>query len=407
MSSRTEPRGDELDELVVEARRRAGEMAARRAALREDVLKRVVRWQWASFESKLHRFEPLVREREDFRSRKLLPGPPGEYEHAEQYGYDERGRIVVARETHNPARSSPYREELIRHHDQLVESWTYWSNGEPLWVRLFRSDEHGRLRFAAEAGVDDSLHTEIYLWEGDRAVEIRSVSDSPAHGGITMREVEEVEYDDAGHAAAIYSTWQSSEGSRDRHIVWRARSAGPSAATLARRIGESLRAHLVQAVRAGVPFAPWAAVLYYGDEQPLRHGSLVITGAAVREHFEAQTREAGDDEWARLALWNPAEWLSSDIPDVRQFWFDELASDLSDLIAEYEAMLAGEDEVHSDGVKIIRRVAKRLYADLSEALDVAPGFVAYPLDLELTELPKGLKAIVPRDVFAGYEDLLP
>lgn len=167
--------------------------------------------------------------------------------------------------------------------------------------------------------------------------------------------------------------------------------------------------HLLEAVRQTVTFAPWAAVVYYDPDRPL-HGSLVLAGENVRRRYEPAARAATDgDDWARLALWNPAEWLSGDSADAHEISFDDLAADLSDLIADYETTRAGHDDADGDeaAVRLIRRIAKRLYADLPQAVDVATDFVAYPLDLELTELPKGLKATVPRDVFTTYTDVLP
>lgn len=194
MPSPTEDDQHELAELVAEARRRASDMTARRrrhrTALRRAALARVVRWQWATEESQLHRLEPLVREREDLRSRKLLDEPPDD-QHVEEYGYDANGRIVIARDAHNPGRRSRYREELISHHERRVDSWTYWSDGEPLWASIFENDEEGRLRHVVQADTDGSLHTETYIWDGNRVKEVHRANDSRVHR-LRTREVEEV-----------------------------------------------------------------------------------------------------------------------------------------------------------------------------------------------------------------------
>jgi len=159
-------------------------------------------------------------------------------------------------------------------------------------------------------------------------------------------------------------------------------------------------------VRGTVTFVPWSAVLYYHDERPL-HGALVVAGANVRDHFKLAVREAPGEASVRLAFWNPAEWLSCGLDDVRQLPLGELARDLSDLIADYEAKLASDDDDPSAAVKLIRRTAKRLYADLSGALEVTDDFGVYPVDDELTEVSQRIRATVPRDVVAGYTTLLP
>jgi hypothetical protein len=396
--------GDELAQLRAEAQLRAADMAGRRIALREDALSHVVRWQWATDESQLHRLEPMVREREDLRAAKLLAQPSGYYE---EYGYDARGRLVVARDGRNIHYHPRYREHLIRHDQRQVAGWTYWSDGEPLWATIFRRDEEGRMRHVVRAGIGGFVHSETYTWQGGRLRAIHHASDGgPAYPGVWRHEVEEVEYDAAGRPTAIYSSWQTRDDSQDRRVVWRSRAAGPSSATLARRVGESMRMHLLSAARSMVAFVPWAAVLYYHHERPL-HGSLVVAGADVRDHFTKAVHAAAGDKSARRALWNPAEWLSCGLDDVRQLSLDELAWDLSDLIADYEVKLAGADDDSSAAVKLVRRTAKHLYADLSGALEVTDDFVAYPLDHGLTEIPQAIKATVPRDVLEGYAALLP
>jgi len=135
-------------------------MAARRAALREDALAHVVRWQWATDESQLHRLEPMLRERETLRPAKLLAEPIGYHE---EYGYDARGRIVVARDGRNIHYKPRYREHLIWHGERQVDSWTYWSDGEPLWATIFTNDEEGRMRYMVRADING-----FGLSEGDR-----------------------------------------------------------------------------------------------------------------------------------------------------------------------------------------------------------------------------------------------
>jgi hypothetical protein len=402
--SPTELGDDELASLLAEAQRRAAGMAARRLALREDALARVVRWQWATDESQLHRLEPMFRQREALRAAKLLATPSGYYE---EYGYDARGRIVVARDGRNIHYKPRHREHLIWHHERRVDSWTYWSDGEPLWVTIFTDDEEGRMRYMVRADIDGFVHTEIYTWDGGRLTSIRHASDGgPAYEGAWEREVDEVEYDAAGRPAAIYSTSQARDASRPRRVIWRSRSAGPSSATLARRVGESMRLHLLSAVRDTVTFVPWSAVLYYDDERPL-HGALVVAGANVRDHFKLAAREAAGEASVRLAFWDPAEWMSCGLDDVRRFPLDELARDLSDLIADYEARLAGEADDPRAAAKVIRDTGRRLYADLSNGLEVTEDFVAYAVDHRLTEISQRIKTAVPREVWVTYGALLP
>jgi hypothetical protein len=170
---------------------------------------RVRHWRWAPAGSELHWLEPLWHERHGDKPARLLDVEPTGPQ-ADRYGYDERGRILIA-----------FRRPLPGN-ERAVECFDYETDGV-IWA--VRYSEDGRMQVVRRAQVEHDVVVEVlayqvliplgdrirmrceaYTWDAGRLLRIdREAGDWTDAGWVAGPQQSYVlEYDAAGELAGTY-----------------------------------------------------------------------------------------------------------------------------------------------------------------------------------------------------------
>jgi hypothetical protein len=319
-----------------------------RDALEAEAEARVRRWVWTTHNSVRWRFEPLYGERTGESPGRILAAPPDRLRDVDAYGYDEQGRLVLARLYRGAVGDD---DIVVAEHDGS-RTWTSFfdTRGGVIRVGLVDRDDDARVtavtEYQEEWG-DATWWQHRFVWHDGRVTEIHKLTpDAPTP------ERRDVEYDEHGDLMGI----------RLGDIYEYRRPEGG--------VGSALR-RFQQALPTAVDLAlgdrrPFALALLYDAEQPIP--PTLIAGS--RADFEADP--------------NPAEWEGPELP----LPFGALAIEVGVL-----AGAVGREEAEDEARAALNRAAKRLNREPPEAL--ADGGVVFAVDVHLEHLDENLRAALP------------
>jgi hypothetical protein len=352
-----------MDDAIAELRRRWEVAEGRRDALEAEAEARVRRWVWTTSNSVRWRFEPYYGERNGLSPGRILTSAPERLEEVDAYGYDEEGRLALARLYRRPAG----RYDVVAFEHEGPRTWTTFVNerGGRVRVGLVEHGDDGRLSAVIEYQEDLSGEAtwweERYVWDGGRLTEIHKRSDEqgavePERAARLAGERELLEYDKHGALTAIRSAWG--------HVYRRPET---DIRTVLRRFEQALPAAVDLALARAGDLRPFALALLYDAEKPIPPTLWV----GSRDDIEAGL--------------NPAEW---DGP--------ELSLPLEPLGIEVGVLAGaiGREEAEEDARSALNRAVKKLNRSPPEAWGDDPPIV-FAVDLELEHLAQNLREAVP------------
>lgn len=396
------------------------ELVETREQIRTEVERRVVDKAWGSVVGGWERPEPLYAERSRFPNGRLSKKRPPSLAGVKEYGYDDRERVVLAREFNIPmeqagdgwARREPEvpfdvaNDEYFVYLDDGAESYRFQSQwlveGRDFtrrWVVQLAQvnrhwlDESGRVtRYDTYRGPDHGVWESEryeYLADGQLArVYVGTWSSRTKGPRVADLLQEELTYDEAGKLAAIRDVLQD-------EVIWR---RPPKTLAPAKQLVEDA---LVTAV------AEWARE--HWPAEPVFALGLGATGAfpyqPVPGFLTVAERDAilaeGDDEFGvGLSLWNPADYSTFD---------PEFEPDESAEFAEALRLLRQEAELTDDETsspKLLGQVAARLAALDWDGHARGEDFVVFAIDMEIEsegQIATALRRSAPKETVKEFK----
>lgn len=340
------------------------------ARLKREGERAVVRWVWATgpLEDRL----PVVVPGTEGSVGEVLPRPPRKKAGAYEIGFDAAGRRVVVRR-HTPFEDAVI-ETFVTHGDGEVTEWAF--EAYPKVPSRVRRYVYEGARLVSYASVSPRGSTDAsYTYEGDRLVEVRRRTERDEI--VTTR----LAYDAGGTLVRVSEVPRGGSGS----VVYE-RAARPLAPSL-EEMGRLLVGAIPELVgRLGVAKADpaFGLLLAYDAESPtsVLPPMLGIGLESERARWAKRARRSAEELWAPDAL--------ASFQDER-LDFDERVTTLGREIGQHLRKKATTEPAR----KLLVEVAKALCArDWSKTFPVTKDFVVYPLDLEMADLARNMKAIL-------------
>lgn len=388
--------------------------------LRAEAEGRVVDREWGEPYGSWERPEPLYAERTEIPKGRLRRKRPRSLSGWKEYGYDEHGRVVLAREfsvagdvvddvfvpREPEVPADLVSDEYFVYGDRFAESYRFesgWIVEGPeftrrWWVRL-AAIAHQRLNAEGVLiGYDQYLGPFVsdgetmaggWIWERykyrpDGQVDrVFSRADQDAAAGSVQPWVYEMTYDDAGKLTVVRDATAD-------WTVWRRppKSLKPAVSLLE----DALVGRVAEWARSNWPTEP-AFALGLGSSLAIPY--TVLPGIVTVRERDAWLEEDG----VALRVWNPAEYATQ----APGFELTEPAD-----VVEAERLLRQEAELTDDeqsAAKLLGRVAKRLAGLDWSAFPRADDFVVFAMDWEIedqADIEQALRRSVPSDTVRSF-----
>jgi hypothetical protein len=377
-----------------EVEARFQELPSRYRSLRQACEANVVSWRWASDD--LYDPRPLHFETHGYKKGRLLKQPPKKPASKIEYGFGADGLIHVARQHIRfdgyPDRLWFYETFYVRGKDEIeVTHFDYHPDKDPIFYGIGRYED-GRMRHW-RVRAREGIGRDTYTWEGEKVVRIECehapVEKGAGSGPLVQVRQYEICYDAAGDIQEILS--HQHHPREVTEVVYRRRPGDVTFADLLRRMRPALTQAVFEEVRrAGISERVYALVLAW---DPGQQESLPPSiGIGLESERAAWLQEHGKD--AKQYLWNPAEYQN----------FRDIASE-----AVEEACRPVNQECRlRDSWKEARRVLNEVARDLggmdwTGVLATTEDFVAFAVDLELSEFRQNIKASARPEVLEALK----
>jgi hypothetical protein len=343
-------------------RRRWQSVEGRRDALEAEAEARVRRWIWTTSNSVRWRFEPFYGERAGASLGRILTSVPDRLEDVDAYGYDEQGRLALARLYGRPGG----RYDLVVVEHEGPRTWTTFFNdrGARIRVGLVERDGEGRLAAVTEYHEEwgeASWSRENYVWDGSRLTEIHKRYDeegAPEEERTRWAAGERrvLEYDEHGDLTGI-RLGENYEYRRPQTDI----------GAVLRRFEQALPAAVDLALAGAGDLRPCALALLYDAEHPI-----------------PPTLWAGSRDDVEAGL-NPAEWEGPEL---------SLPLDALGIEPGVLAGAVGREEAEDEARATLNRAASKLNRSPPDAWGDDPP-VVFAVDLHLEQLEENLREAVP------------
>lgn len=345
---------------------------------------RVVRWGWATDFTGADELAPLWHERHGYGPGRFLERQPVDLSNIEQYGYDERNRIVVAR-GHLPT-GELGEEALLLHDGSRVGRWR---------CSRYNMDGEWTLRTVERAHLDGGRVEMIETWfEYGPAVTRFAYEDGRLVRVLGPLGEELLSWGEDGELDSI----QAKVGT-ETETRYRRPPRDLTLPKLLRLTEDALVERIPAAVAAHPPQeSAYCLAVHYNGGEPMVPPLLVIGLVAIRD---ALLVEHGADPWY---IWNPAEWASAvrqqgDEGRVPWLTLDD-DRDFAELCRLVEQEIGRADLEHEPRA-LFNRVAQRLArVDWSAILPITEDFVVYAVDFQVQDLDENLRLVLPPDRLA-------
>ena len=352
------------------------EWKANHETLRQEILKRVVRWEYST--GPRYEIVPFRLLLSGVSPGRLLKAPKGTgNEH--HYGFDADNRLVLQRDVFD---GQPSHDVMFFHDGNTAMGGYVRSTGTVCWVSQCQFD--GPRLLTEDNLVQDYSklrrdHRE-YEWEQGRLIAMKE------KGNVT-----EYMYDGGGELAAVRTTYEDGTST----YSYRRLPEGVTLETLA----EKIRQRLLPAVQATAAAANirepvYCLVLAYdgqgGDALP------PCVGFGLETERKAWLMEHG--KRAKDYLWNPAEFAHYE-KDHTQLQDEELDADC-DLFNQAAETRGSQGRA----VRLLNQVAAELAkVSWKGKLCTTSDFVVFAVDYEGADLRKNMKQSVSESVLADLK----
>ncbi len=346
--------------------------------LRDRAEAAVARWRWAPPDAMLHRPEPLYGERSELPARGLLAGEPAVTRDVMEYGYDGKGRIVVARRHQFGNRD----EDLYFRDGDRVESVRFGvaprgAVGSEMYATPQVLHEYfyeaGRIVGCRSYAGRYGWASERYEYDGERVVGIEYSAALPER---EEREQWVAQYDELGRLSVLREQISDT-------VVYE-RSPEPTDKLL-KRVEKMLMATIPEVVGVLAPSQPIACIgLGYdlGVTSPLPPVVGVCTATEQAALFDVDAVEA----------WNP--WAFPHLTGDPEAAFASLTPDPAAFAAASRALRDDDDALRDLVVGVAGKLRKR--GTWPSGVVLADDVIVFAVDGEMEDLERNLKEALRR-----------
>jgi hypothetical protein len=359
----------------------------------------VVSWRWASDD--LYEPRPLYFETHGYKKGRLLRQPPKVQESKPEYGYDETGVVRVARK-HVRFRGYPDRlwfyETFYLHGQAEIRAFhfNYHPDKEPIFYATGNYDEEGRLRFW-RSRARGGLSRETYTWDRERVVRIdveyTRADNNGALGALLPYTRYEIDYAEDGAIQQLLCHWsrRPEHPYESTQIVYQRRPADVTFEQLLSTMRPALKKAVVDRVRSARISGPVYSLVLAWD--PGQQESLPPSiGIGLDNERQTWIRSQGKE--AKWYLWNPAEYEN----------FLAIRTDEVEQACRAVNQECRLRDSWKDAERVLNALARELgEMDWTGILQTTDDFVAYAIDLQLTQLRRNLKYSARPDLVKTFQ----
>jgi len=373
---------------VSELEARFLELPDRYRFLKQACEAQVVSWCWASDD--LYEPRPLYFETHGYKKGRLLKQPPKAADGKSEYGYGGADIVHVARKH---VRFAGYPERLWfyetfyvhRPHEIEAAHFDYHPDKEPIFYAKGNHDEEGRLR-SWRSCARGGLTREMYGWDGERVVRIdveyARADSNGTLGALLPYTRYQIDYAGDGAIQQILCHWsrRPEHPNESTQIVYLRRPADLTFEQLLSTMHAVLKKAIIDCIEsAGIYGLVYSLVLAWDPGQ--QESLPPMVGIGLDSERTAWLHERGSE--AKWYLWNPAEYRN--YLEIRSAAVEQACRPVNQ-----ECRLRGS---WKDAAQVLNEIAKDLGSmDWSGTLQTTSDFVAYAIDLELTEFQRNLQA---------------
>jgi len=367
--------------------------------LKEECEGNVISWKWA--ESKLDDPRPLWYERNRLKRGTILKFPPTRPNGYYEYGYDSKGKLLVAR---NHVFSEPdrywYYETFNVHTPDTIESAHFHYNPEKEAINLSRSIYQGNQIILWERCTKHGNGRERYYWDKNHVVSIDielSRARNPDFVEPTPWQKVEASYTKFGTLDKVVIHWQKhSEQSKElSEIAYRRLIKSENLKLLLDRAKQKIYDAIMSTLsRLNLSEIVYCIAITWS---PGQYQSLPPNlGIGFERDRKNWIAEHGKE--AKWYLWNPAEF-SFQIINHTVFGDSELME-----ICELLNRECGRHNKWNNASKMLAEVAKMLNrTHWRGILHTTDDFVAYSANYELSDWQNYLKHSISKEMFSRFK----